>query len=415
MWATLNNRQASNNVFVALMAVLILLAWLSLWLSDRSHDGMLHSLHGLHAFAGGVELALVFIAGWTVMIVAMMLPTSLPLVLLFRAVVRQRRDRTLLTALLVVGYLATWTLFGMIVYSGGWALQEIIGRSAWLGANAWVLGAGVLGLAGAYQFTPLKYHCLDKCRSPLSFVTEHWQGSRERSQSFRLGVHHGVFCVGCCWSLMLLMFLVGAAGALLWMLVLGAVMAVEKNVSWGRRMSAPLGVLLIGAALALGAGPLMQSPDDTTIRVPLAFTDGSSVSGTALFTDTFDGAEVRLDVEGLPEPGATYLAHLHPGSCTEEPSSSVGHHNHHGDHAAASFGEIEHPLVPITSDPGGAGTSTTVVEDVAVARLFSDTELYINVHAEASSSENSSTLACGDLRDEVQTTERNHEEEHHVH
>jgi predicted metal-binding membrane protein len=74
--------------------------------------------------------------------------------------------------------------------------------------------------AGLYQFTPLKYRCLDKCRSPLSFIIGHWRGSQEKTQAFRLGAHHGLFCVGCCWSLMLLMFAV-RAGNLGWMLVLG--------------------------------------------------------------------------------------------------------------------------------------------------------------------------------------------------
>ncbi len=86
----------------------------------------------------------------------------------------------------------------------------------------------------------------------MSFVTEHWRGSRERSRSFLLGAHHGLFCVGCCWSLMLVMFAVGL-GSLGWMLALGAVMAVEKNVSWGRKLSAPLGAVLIWCGLALGA------------------------------------------------------------------------------------------------------------------------------------------------------------------
>ena len=75
-------------------------------------------------------------------------------------------------------------------------------------------------MAGVYQFTPLKYHCLDKCRAPLGFIMGHWRGRRERLQALRLGLHHGLFCVGCCWSLMLLMFAVGV-GSLGWMLALG--------------------------------------------------------------------------------------------------------------------------------------------------------------------------------------------------
>jgi predicted metal-binding membrane protein len=105
-------------------------------------------------------------------------------------------------------------------------------------------------LAGLYQFTPLKYQCLDKCRSPLSFIMGHWQGSHEQAQAFRLGVHHGIFCIGCCWSLMLLMFVVGMAN-IGWMLALGIVMAVEKNMPWGRRLSAPLGAVLLGWGLIL--------------------------------------------------------------------------------------------------------------------------------------------------------------------
>ena len=110
-------------------------------------------------------------------------------------------------------------------------------------------------LAGVYQFTPLKYRCLDKCRSPLSFITEHWRGRNERVQSLWLGVHRGIFCVGCCWSLMLLMFAVGA-GNIGWMLVLGMVMAIEKNMPWGRRLGKPLGVLLLALSgvIVIAAG-----------------------------------------------------------------------------------------------------------------------------------------------------------------
>ncbi len=166
------------------------------------------------------------------MTIAMMLPTSLPLITLFDTLTRTRHTHARLVMLLVGGYLAAWTLFGV-------------------DDNAWMLGALALMLAGIYQFTPLKHLCLDQCRSPLSFITEHWHGQHETRQAFMLGAHHGLFCVGCCWSLMLLMFAVGA-GSLGWMLALGAVMAVEKNVSWGQQMSKPLGMLLlIGGVVVL--------------------------------------------------------------------------------------------------------------------------------------------------------------------
>jgi len=107
-----------------------------------------------------------------------------------------------------------------------------------------------IGVAGAFQFSRLKYRCLDKCRTPLSFVIEHWRGRAQTWQAFLLGAHHGLYCVGCCWALMLLMFVVGA-GSLGWMLLLAAAMAVEKNMPWGRRLSAPLGVALLAWAALL--------------------------------------------------------------------------------------------------------------------------------------------------------------------
>ncbi|MDP9358981.1 MAG: DUF2182 domain-containing protein [Chloroflexota bacterium] len=257
MWAA--PRDDRRRLFAALLVALIALAWLALWAWGQSPYDRFLSHHSLEVVRGNAALMPVFVAGWTLMVVAMMLPTSLPLVALFRTLVRGRPDRARLTALLIAGYLAVWTLFGVLVYSGDWILHGAFERSTWLEANAVpFIGAGTLLMAGLYQFTPLKYKCLEKCRSPLSFVTEHWRGSREGSQSFLLGVHHGLFCVGCCWSLMLLMFAVGL-GSLGWMLMLGTVMAVEKNVSWGRRISAPLGVVLLGWGFTLSVATILTA------------------------------------------------------------------------------------------------------------------------------------------------------------
>lgn len=256
MWAA--RSEDIRKPFVVLMAALIALAWLTLWAWGQSPYGRFLSHHGLEEVRGDAALMLVFVAGWVVMVVAMMLPTSIPLISLFRTLVRRREDHARLVALLVVGYLGVWTLFGAAVYSGDWILHQAVGGSAWLEQNARFIGAGTLVLAGLYQFTPLKYHCLQKCRSPLSFVAEHWRGRDEAAQAFRLGAHHGLFCVGCCWSLMLVMFAVGL-GSLGWMLALGAVMAVEKNVSWGRSIGAPLGVVLLGWGLTLGAAAALTA------------------------------------------------------------------------------------------------------------------------------------------------------------
>ena len=256
MWAASRD---DRRFFAVLVAALVALAWLALFVWGRSPYARYLSHHSLEEVGGDLLLMLVFVAGWIVMIVAMMLPTSLPLVTTFRALARERPDRGRLVALLLVGYLGIWTLFGVTVYASDWCLHQAAERSGWLEANAWLIGATTLALAGLYQFTPLKYKCLDKCRSPLSFIIEHWRGRDEAAQALRLGVSHGMFCLGCCWTLMLVMFAVGV-GSLGWMLALGAVMTVEKNVSWGRRVSKPLGVALLGwgLALALGTVPALQ-------------------------------------------------------------------------------------------------------------------------------------------------------------
>ncbi len=244
MWAS-----AKHGYFLPLMGALIALAWLALWAWGQSPYARFLGHHSLDELRGG-GFMLVFIAGWTLMIVAMMLPTSLPLVTSFHALTRRRMERGQLVALLLIGYLCIWTLFGVVIYAGDWILHHVVEHVTWFQANAWALGAATVALAGLYQFTSLKHHCLDKCRSPLSFIMEHWRGRHDRARAFRLGVHHGLFCLGCCWSLMLLMFAVGV-GSVGWMLALGAVMAVEKNMPWGRRLSTPLGVFLLGWALAL--------------------------------------------------------------------------------------------------------------------------------------------------------------------
>jgi predicted metal-binding membrane protein len=251
MWTKVDTRRP----LVILLLTLSVLAWLALWLWGQSPYSRYLDHHNLEAVTGNLGLMPLFIAAWVVMTIAMMLPTSLPLITLFETFTRQRPTHTRLVMLLVGGYLGAWSLFGVIIYASDYLLHQIIGHVHWLEENAWLLGAGALLLAGLYQFTPLKHLCLEKCRSPLSFITAHWQGQHEMRQAFTLGVHHGLFCVGCCWSLMLLMFAVGA-GSLGWMLVLGAVMAAEKNLPWGDQMSRPLGLaLLIGgvAILIFGA------------------------------------------------------------------------------------------------------------------------------------------------------------------
>jgi predicted metal-binding membrane protein len=240
--------------FLLLLIGLIGLSWLTLTVWGQSPYGRYLNHHSLdQTQGGGSGLMLVFILGWVVMLVAMILPTSVPLMVMFYGLPRRRPNVAALVPLLLAGYLSLWTIFGIVVYVGDSFVQAAVARSEWLADHAWAFSALVLLLAGVYQFTPLKYLCLNKCRSPFSFIAEHWRGRNDQGQAFLLGIHHARFCIGCCWSLMLLSFAVGV-GNLGWMLALGAIMAVEKNVPSGRRLGRPLGVVLLTAGLAVMFG-----------------------------------------------------------------------------------------------------------------------------------------------------------------
>jgi predicted metal-binding membrane protein len=230
------------------------MAWLTLWRSGTYPYA--HYLH--HALVHGfmdmspVQFAIMFVIGWMVMSIAMMLPTTLPLVGLFTAVVREYPRRSLLVLLLCGGYLLVWTAAGLLALALVTACQESAAHASWLQDNPWLYATVVCVIAGAFQFSSLKYACLTRCRSPFSFVAEGWSGRRPALDSLRLGLNHGVFCVGCCWALMLLMLLPGAANVG-WMLALAAVMAIEKNLPWGKVVVKPVGTLLIALGLVIAS------------------------------------------------------------------------------------------------------------------------------------------------------------------
>lgn len=252
-----------RSLFLPLVVGLVGLAWASLFLWEASPWGryLEHGDWTSVGFAGRLCSAvwggrwlvplLLYAGGWLLMSTAMMLPTALPLLAIFGRLTERRADRTALRGLVVAGYLLVWGGFGVAAHFADAGLHALVSKSPWLFVNGWIVGAAVLALAGAFQFSALKHHCLDKCRTPFSFVHAHWRAVRPGGESFRLGVDHGLFCVGCCWAIMLIMFVVGA-GSVGWMLLLGAVMAIEKNASWGWRISTPLGAgLLIWSGLVV--------------------------------------------------------------------------------------------------------------------------------------------------------------------
>ena len=247
---------------LALLGGLSLAAWAALWAWSASpyaryaaHDGWLASgaLAALcSAVPGGsyVVPASLYALAWVLMIAAMMLPTTYPVLGIFRVMTRSRTDARRLLGLIVAGFFCAWFAFGLAAHALDVALAWLGSRDVRIAGHAWIAGAAVLASAGLFQFSALKYRCLEQCRTPLAFVATRWHGRAPAREAFRIGVDHGVFCVGCCWALMLCMFVVGT-GSLGWMLALAALMAMEKNLPGGAKLRLPIGLGLLGAAVAV--------------------------------------------------------------------------------------------------------------------------------------------------------------------
>jgi predicted metal-binding membrane protein len=253
-----------QRVFLPVLGALIVLAWVTLWAWARSPYGR-YLEHGdwtasgpaaflCRAIPGGdvVVPMVLYAAAWILMTAAMMLPTTLPLFSAFDRMTAGRPDHGRLLMLLGLGYMTIWGAFGLLAHALHGAVLSLLARVPALAWHGWLIGAATIVLAGAFQFSSLKYKCLEKCRTPLSFVVQRWRGHAQGWHAFALGAQHGLFCVGCCWALMLLMFALGT-GSLGWMLLLAAVMALEKNVRWGHRLSTPLGVALLSWAFVMVA------------------------------------------------------------------------------------------------------------------------------------------------------------------
>jgi len=238
-----------RSVVAASLVLVVALAWLYLW-----HDAaMMADMAGMTMPLPGL-FVMTFLM-WTVMMAGMMLPGAAPAILLYAAMVRRNGERgTLLPAvwIFVGGYLAAWTAFSLAVAAMQIAMERAAMLTPAMTAAHTGLSAGILIAAGVYQWLPLKNVCLAWCRQPLQFFLTRWRSGA--AGTFRMGAEHGMYCVGCCWALMLLLFVAGVMN-LLWVALIAAFVLLEKLL--------PAGVLtarLAGAALVLaGVGLLMRS------------------------------------------------------------------------------------------------------------------------------------------------------------
>jgi predicted metal-binding membrane protein len=234
------------------LAALLAASWAYLLYEDwamRHMDSVAMAMPGAGAWSAA-DFALVF-AMWAIMMVAMMLPSALPMVLIYRRLAAARSSHPLrLTAIFVAAYLTVWTAFSALATLAQWGLHTLalVTPSAIL-TSPW-LAAALLIAAGAYQWTAAKRACLTGCAAPLQFLQTHWRDGA--GGAWRMGMVHGAYCVGCCGLLMALLFVYGVMN-LVWIGALAAYVLAEKllpTVSWLPRAT---GVVLIGWAVVLVA------------------------------------------------------------------------------------------------------------------------------------------------------------------
>ncbi|MCS5573817.1 MAG: DUF2182 domain-containing protein [Pseudomonadales bacterium] len=188
---------------------------------------------------------------WSVMMVAMMLPSASPLILLHVRVNRQQEDGGdgfHGTVAFAIGYLLVWTSFSAVATLLQWGLEKLAVLSPMMASTSPLLGAGLLLAAGIYQLTPFKNACLRHCRSPVHSLMQHWR--RGTSGAFMMGFHHGVYCIGCCWLLMALLFVFGVMN-LVWIAVLSVFVLLEKVVPRGELVARVAGVGFIVAGVSV--------------------------------------------------------------------------------------------------------------------------------------------------------------------
>ena len=260
--AVSSNRASPANRWAILggLGVIAALAWIyvaheahrmsgtSMGMTGHSMATAMHSMVGVRTWTGAdFVLRLVM---WAVMMVAMMVPSAAPMTLVYAAVARKAaaQDNPVApTFVFVGGYLALWGVFALAATTAQLGLARLALLSPAMVSTSPVLGGVLLIGAGAYQLTPLKRACLEHCRAPALFISRQWRSGG--LGAFRMGLHFGTYCVGCCWILMGLLF-VGGVMNLAWIAGLAVFVLVEKTVPFGK-----LGGRLVGATM-IGVGAL---------------------------------------------------------------------------------------------------------------------------------------------------------------
>jgi predicted metal-binding membrane protein len=229
------------------------LAWV--WVVRTAAPGLANvgaAMAGMPGMSTAASPGIGWLAGmWAVMMVAMMLPSATPTILLFGSVARRRRlqgQPAVPVAVFALGYLAVWIVYAIVAGAAQWELHRVALLSPAMAAGSPAFAGGLLIAAGIYQWLPVKGTCLSHCRSPLGFFATEWREGI--GGALAMGMRHGTYCVGCCWLLMALLFVAGVMN-LAWVAIIAGFVLVEKLVPRGDRLGrlAGLGLVLWGAWL----------------------------------------------------------------------------------------------------------------------------------------------------------------------
>ena len=224
------------------------LAWIYLFRLADEMTGSAIPMAAIQVRAWGTADFILTFLMWAIMMVGMMVPSAAPSVMIYAAVARKAaRDRTVVppTLVFVSGYIALWTLFCVLATLAQWGLDRAALLSPMMVTTSPAIGSGLLIAAGVYQVTPIKHACLNHCRSPAHFLSRHWRAGT--AGAFRMGLQHGVFCLGCCWVLMGLLF-VGGVMDLLWIASIATFVFAEKVIPLP---DSPMPARLTGGAMIL--------------------------------------------------------------------------------------------------------------------------------------------------------------------
>jgi predicted metal-binding membrane protein len=242
--------RSDRRVIIVSLALVVALAWIYLWRDAAAMDDMSGQMDMSFPMAMTPNFALTFLM-WAVMMVGMMLPSAAPTILLYATLVRKQSAASPVLAaswIFAAGYLAVWTAFSLLAAALQVSLEQAMLLSSMMVSTNQALSAAILIAAGVYQVLPLKDVCLTACRNPILFLTMRWRAGR--LGAFRMGAEHGLYCVGCCWTLMLVLFVAGVMN-LLWVALIAAFVFIEKLLPFPRYTSRVASLALVGAGIVI--------------------------------------------------------------------------------------------------------------------------------------------------------------------